>query len=137
MAMEAGILACSGCGATVYREHIEEGIAVRLAGKLYCSHCRPDADGGDGASPGDSAVGKVVGGPKTSFRRAMATNVGFATRAKTFHCKLATGPMEHLDDQINEWADANPDVQIKFATSVVGVVEGKHNDLHLIVTLFY
>ena len=30
---------CKGCGATVYPEHLETGIAKRRDGKLFCSHC--------------------------------------------------------------------------------------------------
>ncbi len=30
---------CQGCGATVYPEHLETGIAKRVDGKLLCSHC--------------------------------------------------------------------------------------------------
>lgn len=60
-----------------------------------------------------------------------------ATRCRTFHCKLADGPMTHLNEQINDWVDEHEDVEIKFATSTIGVIEGKHNDPHLIITVFY
>ena len=45
--------------------------------------------------------------------------------------------MEFMTDHINAWADRHPDVSIKFATSTVGVFEGKHPDPNLIVTVFY
>jgi hypothetical protein len=54
-----------------------------------------------------------------------------------FHCKLADAAMTYMCEQINEWADSRDDIQIKFATSCIGVVEGKHADAHLIVTVFY
>jgi hypothetical protein len=40
-------------------------------------------------------------------------------------------------EQINEWVDSDDGIEIKFATSTIGVVEGKHVDPHLIVTVFY
>ena len=42
-----------------------------------------------------------------------------------------------LNEQINAWADADDNIEIKFATSTIGVIEGKHVDPHLIVTVFY
>jgi hypothetical protein len=60
-----------------------------------------------------------------------------ATRCRTFHGKLNDASLAYLDNQINEWIDANPDVGIKFANTCIGVVEGKHAESHLIVTVFY
>jgi hypothetical protein len=83
--------------------------------------------------------GKLEGfiGAGKSLRRPINPESPMATRCKTFHCKLADGPMSHMNEQINEWADSDDNILIKFATSTIGVVEGKHNDPHLIVTVFY
>ncbi len=74
---------------------------------------------------------------ETGFRRSLLTDSPNATRCRTFHAKLNDASLAHLNDVINEWVDNHDDVEIKFATSSIGVVEGKHQDVHLIVTVFY
>jgi hypothetical protein len=82
--------------------------------------------------------GMTVGTPTGhDYRRPLRKDSNNATRCKTFHCKLADGPMMFLNEQINEWVDGDDDIEIKFATSTIGVVEGKHVDPHLIITIFY
>jgi hypothetical protein len=71
------------------------------------------------------------------LRRALLPGSPGATRCRTFHCKLNDASIAYMNDQINEWADASDDIQVKFATSCIGVIEGKHVDPHLIVTVFY
>jgi hypothetical protein len=71
------------------------------------------------------------------YKRHLLRNTQAATRCRTFHCKMTDASFVNLNDQINEWADDNEDVEIKFAISNVGVVEGKHADPHLIITVFY
>lgn len=71
------------------------------------------------------------------FRRPTLTSVPQATRCRTFHAKLNEASIAYLDRMINEWADGHDDIEIKFATSTVGVFEGKHSDPNLIVTVFY
>jgi len=60
-----------------------------------------------------------------------------ALRIRIFHAKLNDGALKFMEDQINDWVDSNPDIEIKHATTQVGVVEGKSSEPHLIVTLFY
>lgn len=175
MADEEQYQTCAECGATVYPEHIERGMAEQWEGKLLCVHCLKDkrdaaagkkekseddipialtdTDGTDDAAADAGAVvydtkptaiksfgggGMAVGqvGDR-QYRRQLLTGTPNATRAKTFHCKLADGPINFLMEQINEWADSQDDIEIKFATSTIGVVEGKHADPHLIITVFY
>jgi hypothetical protein len=87
------------------------------------------ATGGSG-----SPVGHVT---ERKYHRELLKGSAAATRCKTFHCKLADGPIAYMSDQINEWVDSDESIEIKFATSTIGVVEGKHVDPHLIVTIFY
>lgn len=78
-----------------------------------------------------------LGRPDTmQFKRPLTTGTG-ATRMKTFHTKLADAAMKYLEDQINEWLDASPDILVKFCTTTVGVVEGKRAEPHLIITVWY
>jgi hypothetical protein len=84
-----------------------------------------------------TAVARVGEFASQSSRRPLLPDSSNATRCRIFHCKLADGPIAHMCEQINEWADADDEIQIKFATSTIGVVEGKHMDAHLIVSVFY
>jgi len=78
-----------------------------------------------------------TGGAARDYRRPLLADPALATRCRTFHAKLNDASLAHLNDQINDWIDGRDDVVIKFATSVIGVMEGKHADPHLIVTIFY
>lgn len=106
----------------------------------------------DGTESGDrreaTAIRSFGGGPVgmsesmagmdvTDLTRPVMTESPYATRCRTFHSKLTDPAMKHMNDQINGWVDSHEDVVIKFATSSIGVIEGKHTDPHLIMTLFY
>jgi len=86
-------------------------------------------------------LGGITGAKKdhdtSHLRRRLIQSEQAATRCRTFHAKLSDASLAYLDNQINEWIDTEPEVSIKFATSCIGVVEGKHAEPHLIVTLFY
>jgi len=60
-----------------------------------------------------------------------------ATRCRTFHSKLSDAAVAYMNNQVNEWIDSNPEIEIKFATSTIGVFEGKHAEQNLIITIFY
>jgi len=71
------------------------------------------------------------------YRRPLNPEAFGATRCRTFHAKLNDGAVAYMNNQVNEWADANPDVTIKYAASTIGIWEAKKADPHLIVTVFY
>lgn len=71
------------------------------------------------------------------FKRPLLTGSRNATRCRTFHAKLTDASLAHLDDLVNEWADSHEDIEIKFVTASMGVVEGKHADPHYILTCWY
>ncbi len=71
------------------------------------------------------------------LRRPTQKNVPYATRCRTFHCKLNETAIAYLDRMVNEWVDAHEEIEIKFVTSTIGLFEGKHADPNLIMTLFY
>jgi hypothetical protein len=79
---------------------------------------------------------KLVRQETTQFQRPLIKGAN-ATRVRTFHTKLADAAIKFLEDQINEWLDANPDIEVKFSNSTVGTVEGKRAEPHLIVTIWY
>ncbi len=60
-----------------------------------------------------------------------------AIRCRILHAKLNDGALRFVEDQINNWIDQNPEIEIKHVTTDVGVVEGKSSEPHLIITLFY
>lgn len=60
-----------------------------------------------------------------------------AVRVRTFHCKFSEQGTDFLDNQINEWLDSHPEVEIKFVTSTVGVFEGKIREPALVLNLWY
>lgn len=150
---------CSGCGATIYPEHFSRGLAIRQAGKLLCRHCH-EASKVPAAQPGDDSVSlQLADAPDSSDRsgrsslhglagftavgaseaiyRKPAGKPGVANRMRTFHAKLAEGAIFHLDEQVNGWLDAHPDIEVKFATTSVGTWEGKHPEPNLVLTIFY
>lgn len=155
---------CSGCGASVYRHHLDSGIARYQGGKLLCAHCASDAeksnaDDGDlefislenedsyaGVSADMSksrvmasvqTMGRGSGWDDSRFKRPLQPGIEGGTRCRTFHSKLSEPAIEFMNSQINDWVDRNEDVVIKFATSTIGVFEGKHAEPNLILTVFY
>lgn len=40
--IDEDVKTCQGCGASIYPEHIESGMAGQFQGKLLCSHCIKD-----------------------------------------------------------------------------------------------
>ena len=69
-------------------------------------------------------------------RDTIKTGVG-ACRMKLFHSRLSPNAMEYMEDSINEWLDENPDIEVKFSESTVGVVEGKKSESHILITVWY
>ncbi len=73
----------------------------------------------------------------SKFKRKLDANAECAIRCRIFHAKLSDGALLFMNDQINEWLDESPDISIKFASSTIGILEGKHAEPHLMLTLFY
>ena len=94
------------------------------------------------ADASSSPAKKIKFGPEMGHkhhdwkRKTVANNTG-ACRIKTFHGKYSDQGLEYMDDVINEWLDAHPDVEIKFVTSTVGVFEGKIRDPALVLNVWY
>ncbi len=159
---------CEGCGASIYREHLDSGIAGYWQSKLLCAHCLEEQEKASGAFDGkgeaedletialaDEETVKEAKPAATQVRSMSETQLGMgafdesglgrtlepnapsATRCRTYHAKLNDGAIAYMNREINEWVDSNANIRIKFATSTIGVYEGKRADPHLIVTLFY
>ncbi len=163
-----GTRVCQGCGATIYSEHLDTGIAGYHGGKLMCPHCLEEAasaadrtaSGADtddlevisladedpaASSKGGGAQIKAFGSEShigatfddLNVERPLNPDASAATRCRTFHAKLNDGAVAFMNRQVNEWVDSDPNITIKFATSTIGVYEGKKADPHLILTVFY
>lgn len=148
---------CSACGATIYPEHIAARKAERIGGKLLCVHCV--RDNGSGAADEEVSVelleddsdNAAPARPKKSeisydrsqarkefdFRRPLDNAAPGATRCRIFHCRITDPSMRNMEEQINEWIDSQDDVRVKFSTTTVGNIDGKSNDPHLIMTIYY
>lgn len=163
---EEHVRQCEACGASIYREHLNAGIAGYWEGQLICAHCMAERekspvakDEGQEDMEAVALIEDEVSNDSqqsaTHFRAMSETQLGMgsfddaglsrplapqhaaATRCRTFHAKLNDGAIAHMNREINEWVDRHPDLCVKFATSTVGVYEGKRADPHLILTLFY
>jgi hypothetical protein len=162
---------CQSCGASIYKEHVDAGIARYEGGRMLCPHCVADYEREHDAAVsedktrlkpisleerittkekekeassdsriqafGTQSLGTSGRWDESRFKRTADPNSPCATRCRTFHSKLNEGAVDFMSDSINEWIDGNPNISIKFATSTIGIFEGKHADPHLIVTLYY
>jgi hypothetical protein len=144
-----GVLHCPKC-VQAKRQAAAAAAAPVGAGIASSGAARPAAPvaeepltlmGSDDGAAQPSSVVRAVGGVGTKderqYKRPLAGKNEGATRCRTFHAKLAAGAIVYLDDQINEWIDGHPEVFIKTVSTTVGLFEGKHQEPHLMVTIFY
>ncbi|MFQ5494869.1 MAG: hypothetical protein ACE5EX_05770 [Phycisphaerae bacterium] len=141
---EGGKLLCTHCVAEYEETHdaTRGGVTEELAPIVLEGH----EDSTDSASEmsstrihGMSAATLLTSAAwnESRFKRALEPQGTGATRCRLFHCKLSEGAVEYVNNQINDWLDANEQITIKFATSTIGMFEGKHTEPNLIMTLFY
>lgn len=85
------------------------------------------------------ATGSTLAGAHDDarYKRPLAAPNLPSVRVRTFHGKLTEAGVAHMDEQINEWLEANPEIFIKNSTSSIGMFEGKSKEPHLVLTLFY
>lgn len=161
------IKTCDECGAAVYPDHLEKGTAGMVDEKLLCPICfreakrlaSPEADETiamiddaeldapvetEAGKPkiktfgDDSVFGQFVEHDESKFKRPLNPPGRGAVRCRTFHTKLTDAAISYMDSVINDWTEKNPQIDIKFAASTIGMFEGKQRqEPHLIVTVFY
>ena len=157
-ARNAGAPAQSAAPAAGTSPQVQQGAATEAVGESQGSvYLPPDKEGPDAAdeplslvsedevsSDGPSKIRSFSGGStfagghkEEDFKRPLAGPNEPATRCRTFHGKLTQPGLAHMDEQINEWLDSNPDLYIKTSASTVGIFEGKSKEPHLLVTMFY
>jgi hypothetical protein len=71
------------------------------------------------------------------WKRTLSQQGTGACRVRTFHGKLSDQGCEFVDDAINVWLDAHPDINVKFVTTNVGLFDGKFKDIALVVSVWY
>lgn len=155
-------MTCAGCGATVYQEHLDRGLAARLSGDVYCPHCVQEKHKADSAMGSDEKLTLVEGqnrqpvdrsgqsgvhtpaslsdsilSGQCHFQRPLTPTGHGATRVRLFHSKMSDAAIGHMENQINNWLDGNPEIEVKHVTTTVGTWEGKHPDPNLIIAIFY
>lgn len=155
---------CQGCGAAIYPEHIRDGIAKKMNGKLLCAHCvreeeeakatadmmEPisfDTDDSHGTkvdmtasqimTSTEDSLGRGGGWDDSRFKRPLDPQSRNASRCRTFHSKITEGALDYMHQQINDWLDGNPEIAVKFATTTIGMFEAKHTELNIFITLYY
>ena len=86
-----------------------------------------------------SMIGAARGGSvdDSKLTRGLRNTEQGATRCRTFHAKLNEQALAYMNELINEWIDKNPEIEIKFANSTIGIFEGKHAEQNLLLTVFY
>jgi hypothetical protein len=83
------------------------------------------------------AFGAETAHKKHDWKRTPHKSGTGAIRVKSFHGKYSEQGLEYLDNAINEWLDANPEVEIKFVTPTVLQFEGKIRENALVLNLWY
>jgi hypothetical protein len=62
---------------------------------------------------------------------------GRITGMKTFFTKLHPGALQFLDEQISNWLEKNPQVDIKHTNITTGEVQAKKTEPNIIITVWY
>jgi hypothetical protein len=74
---------------------------------------------------------------ESDWKRKTHQNQTGAMRMRSFHGRLSEQGLEYMDNSINEWLDAHPEIEVKFVTSTVGLFEGKIKEPALILNIWY
>jgi hypothetical protein len=72
-----------------------------------------------------------------NFKRPTTVTGRGACRVRSFHGRLSDEGIVYMDSKINEWLDGHPDIEVKFATTTVGLYDGKIKEPALIVNIWY
>ncbi len=96
----------------------------------------PAAPAGSKIQAFGAGAAKRAGAPRVEFKRPVNLTGTGATRCKFFHARLGPGPLEYMEKQINEWLDEE-EIEVKYSTQVIGVLEGKHTEPNMFVIVWY
>jgi hypothetical protein len=79
---------------------------------------------------------KMAGDEKKYKRKANLTGNG-AVHMKVFHGRLSDDAVERVEERINDWLEAHPDIEVKLANTTIGVWDGKTKDTNIVITVWY
>ena len=91
------------------------------------------ADGG--GQPRIQTFGKAKREDAKWAREPNVTGAG-ATHVKTFHAKLREDALEFMDEQINNWLDSHPELEVKLVTTTIGELKGKTTEAAMFVMVW-
>jgi ABC-type glycerol-3-phosphate transport system substrate-binding protein len=77
-----------------------------------------------------------IAGKKAEWKRKPNADGRGATHVKTFHSRLNTEAIEIMDDQINQWIEDHPELEVKLVSNTVGEWQGKVKEPALIVQIW-
>ncbi len=160
MADEQELKSCQACGATIYPEHLDAGKAGFWQGQLLCPVCLNEKKSETASTQAIDEDEPITLVDATELEQTHRTIESFAkkrgtefdesklkrplnktgtgaTRFRIFHSKISDGAMDFMTKQINEWLDSNEEIEVKMVQSHVGILEGKHPEPHLILTVWY
>lgn len=83
------------------------------------------------------AYGGGIGHKEHQWKRQTNVTGQGACRVRSFHGKYSDQGLEYLDNSINEWLDAHPEIEVKFVTSTVMTFEGKIREPALVLNVWY
>ncbi len=78
--------------------------------------------------------------PDSSVKEKSAPKIASIDRitgVKTFFTKLHAGAIDFINDQVNNWLKANPEVIVKSTNTTTGMVVAKKTEPNLIITIWY
>jgi len=82
-----------------------------------------------------TSIGNLV--HQENYKRPTTVDGRGAVRVRSFHGRLSDEGIVYMDSKINEWLDTHPDIEVKFATTTVGLYDGKIKEPALIVNIWY
>ncbi len=140
-----GVLLCPECVAKKRQQVMEAQRLAAAAAPKDISEEKISLDGNlDEAPTGPTKIRSFASGSTLAgahhdadLKRGVSASSDPPTRIRTFHSKLTPAALAHMDDLINEWIDAHPEIHIKLVATTVGPFEAKHVEQHLIVNIFY
>jgi hypothetical protein len=79
---------------------------------------------------------KMAGDEKKYKRKSNLTGNG-AVHVKVFHGRLSDDAVERVEERVNDWLEAHPDIEVKLANTTIGVWDGKTKDTNIVITVWY
>jgi hypothetical protein len=74
---------------------------------------------------------------RQQYKRQPCADGHGACRMRTFHGRLSDEGLAYMDDKVNEWLDAHPEIEVKFVTTAIGLYDGKIKEPALVMNVWY